>query len=87
MAGLRLPNRDKPAATRIRAVKSVAALREIALQDMSKLVPQRAVDLRGMLHQPRVQRNQFLAMISAAGGGFETGIPFNAKFCCDSFRA
>jgi hypothetical protein len=54
---------------------------------MSKLVPQRAVDLRGMLNQPRVQRNQSLVMISAANGGFETGIPFDAKFCCDSFRA
>jgi hypothetical protein len=54
---------------------------------MSKLVPQRAVDLRGMLNQPRVQRNQFLAMISAAGSGFEKGIPFDAKFCCDSFGA
>jgi hypothetical protein len=54
---------------------------------MSKLVPQRAVDLRGMLNQPWVQRNQFLAMISAAGGGFETGIPFDAKFGCDAFGA
>jgi hypothetical protein len=54
---------------------------------MSKLVPQRAVDLRGMFNQPRVQRNQFLVMISAAGGGFETGIPFDAKFCCDSLGA
>jgi hypothetical protein len=54
---------------------------------MSKLVPQRAIDLGGMLNQPRVQRNQFLAMISAAGGGFETGIPFDAKFCRDSLGA
>jgi hypothetical protein len=54
---------------------------------MSKFVPQCAVDLRGMFNQPRVQRNQFLAMISAAGGRFETGIPFDAKFCCDSFGA
>ena len=41
----------------------------------------------GMLTQARVQRNQFLAIVSAACGGFETGIPFDAKFCCDSFRA
>jgi hypothetical protein len=56
-------------------------------ENMSKLVPQCAVDLRGMLNQPRVQRNQFLAMISAAGGGFQTGIPFDAKLYCDSFGA
>jgi hypothetical protein len=54
---------------------------------MSKLVTQRAIDLRGMLYQARVQRNQFVAIISTAGGGFETGIPFDAKFCCDLFRA
>jgi hypothetical protein len=54
---------------------------------MSELVPQSAIDFFGMLNQPRVQRNQFVAIISAACGGFETGIPFDAKFCCDSFRA
>jgi hypothetical protein len=56
-------------------------------EDMSELVPQRSIDFRGILSQPRVERNQFLAIISASGGGFETGIPFNAKLCCDSFRA
>ena len=56
-------------------------------EDMGKFVPQRAIDLRGMLNQPRVQQNQFLAIISAAGGGLETGIPFDTKFGCDSFRA
>ena len=54
---------------------------------MSEFVSQRAVDLLGMLSQARVQRNEFLAIISAAGGGFQTGIPFDAEFCCDSFRA
>jgi hypothetical protein len=55
-------------------------------EDMSKLVPQREIDFVGMLNQPRVKRNQFLAIIRAACGGFKPGIPFNAKFCCDSFR-
>jgi hypothetical protein len=55
-------------------------------EDMSKLVPQREIDFVGMLNQLRVKRNQFLAIISAACGGFEPGIPFNAKFCRDSFR-
>jgi hypothetical protein len=56
-------------------------------QNMSKFVPKCAIDFRGVLYQPRVQRNQFVAIISAASGGFETGIPFDAKFGCDPFRA
>jgi hypothetical protein len=46
---------------------------------MGKFVPQRAIDLFWMCDQTRVQRNQFLAIIRAAGGGSETRLPFDAN--------
>ena len=51
---LRFPNRDKPAATRVRAVKSAAGFCSKLGEEMSELVTQRAIDFLGMLNQPRV---------------------------------
>lgn len=48
-------------------------------EKMRKLVSQCAIDLRGVRHQSRVQRNKFLSVIGAAGSRFETRIPFDAN--------
>ena len=41
-------------------------------QNMSQFMAQSAIDFRRMVNQPRIQRNEFLAIVSAAGSCFET---------------
>jgi hypothetical protein len=53
---------------------------------VSKLVPERTIDFLWMLGKSRVQRNEFLAIVGAADGSFQTRVPFDANLCCDSIR-
>jgi hypothetical protein len=46
---------------------------------MRQFVPERAIDLGGIvIAQARIQRNQVAAKIGAAGGTEESRIPFHA---------
>jgi hypothetical protein len=41
-------------------------------ENMSQFMAQSAIDFRRMVNQPRIQRNEFLAIVSATGSCFET---------------
>jgi hypothetical protein len=56
-------------------------------ENMSEFMSQSAIDFGLMLKQPRIQRNEFLAIISATSSCFQTGIPFDTEFARNSIRA
>jgi hypothetical protein len=60
-------------------------------EQMGQFVTKRPINFRSaMLGQSRIERNELLAEISAAGAGSQTRIPFHAnesrKFCCSRGR-
>ena len=56
-------------------------------EDVGKLVPQRAIDFVWKLGKPRIQRNEFQAVVGSSGGSFQTRVPFDANPCRNSICA
>jgi hypothetical protein len=56
-------------------------------ENVRQFVAQRTINFRWVVEQTRIQQNQSLAIISATGGRFETGIPFEAKLVRKARRA
>jgi hypothetical protein len=56
-------------------------------EEMCHLVSQSAINLSRMMHELRIQCDQFPAIIGAPGARFQSWIPFYPKFVRNSRRA
>jgi hypothetical protein len=53
-------------------------------QNMSQFMPQRPIYLARMMDELRIKSDHSRPIIRAPGSGFQSRIPFHAKFVCDA---